>query len=1048
MAFRLNFGSVSDLPKGTNALDSYMGIYVLKKYGLSAWTPITDWGLPNLMNLSPQLLFEYILPATLFIRSFEFLSFLLAGMAMYSVSRRFVKNESAATVSGLFYMISVETSQLFEGHAPLMLSFAMFPWAFLAIYDIIKRPNLRGAMILAFVFYLLFALGDIGMFYMIVVISLFEFIFLEARTIVNKTWNSDHVKFIALSGVLFVVVNVAWIFQYLSGNRPQFTTNVTTIVAPFSQVSGQQIYYSLVGFIADNSYTYFSLHNFEYSFIHGYYYLIFLILPVLIFTYVTIRKDKILTVLAVSAIPAMVISTANLYPGLTLFNEFLYFHFPLFNYIPALFRWNFYTDFVYALILAYIMNDAFGIMSNKAIRWNWKRNLRFSRIMKRALSKTSTRKIAAFGIILLLLFIIFSQNSEIFTEPPGTFSFPNQFTIGYANLSKNSNSNVLTIPFGAIYSRTNYAGVSQSTEFMSPYFSGHNALMFQAGDPYSLEMDYFIGNGITYGLTNNITKFLSSVNTGYVVTTRYGNWSQSSDPIYDPAENYQGYLDQYNKGSLIYNGENETAYQLSTSGLVYFSTSYYVYFGGSGLLYNILDQPWYNGTNSPLINGSLLPTDQAGQIIEHSTALIISPNSLNEVQPYISIASRNNVPVIEIFDYKDMPPASISKIYEPWNSSNAYSFNLKNGTSQIQSPSFVKSLIKYGYRSVNLSYRGETGNIYAILVSYGKSQLEESSFTPFSESTALPWTNLSIVSAGINNQGKYPYNGSIEIQKYNNASKLIWRFTPNNSTFQYLNFEYGDILNSSYLSFSEYGKSIENYAFQAIFSNGTASFGSPVIESINIYNSSDNLTNVYFNLNPLINYSTELGKNFDVQRFVIGLTQSGNESRLVLSNFDLLKSKSLNNGFINAELGNVSLNSNVSNFTFNATQNVLFDTITLVYGNMSHILEYSKNTSVLAVEQSTPSKYSLDFNSEKTGILVFAQLYNSQWKLSGIDGVHLVTNIGLNGWFINSSSGGQLKLSISYLGQTYLYQGMTLELILIGASVVTLGISVRIRRKK
>lgn len=1048
--FRFNFGSTSNFPMGTNALDSYIGNYAFKKFGIITWYPVTDWGQPVIGIAAIIDPFIIVLPETIFIRLFEFVSFLLAGIAMYFVSKRFVENEIAAMSSGFFYMIAVETSQFFEGHTGLMLSFAIFPWVFLAIYDIIKKPSLKSAIILAFIFYMLFSVGDIGAFYMIVVICFFEFLFIEVKNIVEKTWGSEHAKFIVMSAVLFVVANAAWIYQYLSGNRPQFSTNVTTVIAPFSQVSGQPIYYSLVGFIADNTYTFVTLHNFEYSFLHGYYYLIFLILPVLIFTFVAVRRNTPLIFLAVSAIPAMLISTGNLYPGVSSINEFLYFHFPLFNYIPALFRWNFYTDFVYAFILAYIVADALKVLSHKGLEWNWKRTLPLDKTLRNIFSKTRNRKIAAIIVISIFAFVAFGQNSEVFTEPPGTFSFPHQFTVGYSNLTQNGRSNVLTIPFGAIYSRTTYGGVSQSTEFMTPYFSGHNALMFQAGDPYSLQMDYFVGNGMTYGLTNNITKFLSAANTGYVITTKYGNWSQSSDAIYNPPTNYHGYLEQHNKGTVVYSGSNQTTYKLSNSGQVYFSSSYYVYFGGSSLLYDILNEPWYNGTSTPLINGSLLHSPQADQVISHSAGLIVTPATANETTKYISLASRNNIPIIEILGYSSMPKNSISQIYEPWNSSNAYSFDLINGSSVLPDSLFFGNLIVNGYSSVNLSTRSHIGNIFSLSFSGGGRHLYKNLATSFGKSATLPWKNLSIVTAGINNQGSYPYNGTVKLQKTENGSKLLWNFTANNNTFQYLNFEYGNILNSDYLHFVQEGQSHENYVFQAILSNGSASYSSPVIRSTNLYNSSDNLTEVYFDLYALNAYAASLGKNVSVQRFVIGLPNTGNQSSAILRDFELLNvTGQEGRGFQNVNFGSLALAGNSPQLTLNATENVLLNTVTLIFANGSSNVRSPEYTRV-SYTQPSPSQYFFDFNTTQSGILIFSQTYDEQWNLSGINGDHVVVNVGLNGWFINASGKSivNASASITYSGQIYLYHGIVIETILMAASAGLIAIATRGRKRK
>ena len=989
-----------------------------------------------------------ILAETTFIRLFDFISFLLAGLTMYVFSRRFVKNEIAAISSGFFYMITVETSQFFEGHAGLMLSFAIFPMALLAIYDIIKKPNVKNAIIVALLFYILFTVGDLGAFYMIVVVTIFEFICLEVRNIIRKDWGISHLKFLILSAFLFVVFNAAWMFQYVFGNRPQFTTNVTTVIAPFSQVGGSPLFYSLAGFIADNTYTYVTLHNFEYSFIHGNYYLIFLILPLLVFTYVAAKRNLPLIFLSISSIPAIIISTGNLYPGLSLFNEFLYIHFPLFNYIPALFRWNFYTDFVYAFILAFIVSDSLKVLSNKKIDWNWKRELPLDKALRNIFSKIRVRKIAAIFVIIIFAFVAFGQNSEVFTEPPGTFSFPHQLTAGYYNLSQNSDSNVLTIPFGAIYSRTNYGGVSQSTEFMSPYFSGHNALMFQAGNPYSLQMDYFVGNGITYGLTNNITKFLSAANTGYVVTTKYGNWSQSSDAIYNPPVNYHGFQEQNHKGSVIYSGPNMTAYRLSNSGQVYFSPSYYVYFGGSSLLYDILNEPWYNGTSTPLINGSLLNSAQADQIVSHSAGLVVTPATADEITKYISLASADNIPIIEIFDYSEMPKNSISKTYEPWNASNAYSFNLVNGSTNLPDTPLMGNLTGSGYSQVNVSARVHIGHIFSLSFSAGAHHLYRNLTTPYSNLSAFPWTNMSIVTAGINNQGLYPYNGTVKLQTKDNVSNLLWNFTPNNNTFQYLNFEYGSILNSDYLHFVQKGEPSHNYVFQALMSNGSVSYSSPVVNSIELYNSSANLTQVYFNLYSLNSYAASLGKNVEVERFVVGLPFTGNQSSAILSDFELLNvSGSSGNVFQNVNFGSLELPANTSQMFLNATANVLFDTVTLTFNNGTMKLNPSQNTRV-AYDQHSPSSYSFDLNASEPGILVFAQTYSNQWNLSGINGNHVVVNIGLNGWFINGSGNGLAKASITYSGDTYLYHGMIIEVILLVVSASLLVAASKRKRRK
>ena len=307
---------------------------------------------------------------------------------------------------------------------------------------------------------------------------------------------------------------------------------------------------------------------------------------------------------------------------------------------------------------------------------------------------------------------------------------------------------------------------------------------------------------------------------------------------------------------------------------------------------------------------------------------------------------------------------------------------------------------------------------------------------------------MGIVTAGINNQGLYPYNGTVKLQTKDNVSNLLWTFTPNNNTFQYLNFEYGNILNSDYLHFVQKGEPSHNYGFQAILSNGSVSYSSPVVNSIELYNSSANLTQVYFNLYSLNSYAASLGKNVEVERFVVGLPFTGNQSSAILSDFELLNvSGSSGNVFQNVNFGSLELPANTSQMILNATANVLFDTVTLTFNNGTMKLNPSQNTRV-AYDQHSPSSYSFDLNASEPGILVFTQTYSNQWNLSGINGDHVVTNIGLNGWFINDAGNGLAKASITYSGDTYLYHGMIIEAILLTVSASLLVATSKRKRRK
>jgi hypothetical protein len=255
-------------------------------------------------------------------------------------------------------------------------------------------------------------------------------------------------------------------------------------------------------------------------------------------------------------------------------------------------------------------------------------------------------------------------------------------------------------------------------------------------------------------------------------------------------------------------------------------------------------------------------------------------------------------------------------------------------------------------------------------------------------------------------------------------------------------------LKADYLHFVQDGKSQYDYIFQAILSNGSKLCSTPVINSIDLYNRSDNLTNIYFNLAGLNEYASSLGNNVGVERFVIGLPKTGNKSSVVLSDFNLLNdSEQQVAGFTNIVLGNLNLTGNSPSMTLNATGNVQFNTITLIFTNGRTDINTQGYSKVFS-SNSSPSQYFLNLKTTRSGVLVFAQTYSDLWGLSGINGEHIVANIGLNGWFINSTTKGTVNASITYAGQAYLYHGMVIEGILIATSIGLLVVWTCYKRKK
>ncbi|MEM0134409.1 MAG: hypothetical protein QXU18_04170 [Thermoplasmatales archaeon] len=1043
--FRTDFGNSANFPMGTNALDTYISNYSLKRFGIISWYPLTDWGQP-VINVSTLLdPFILLVPETIFIRSLEFICFALSYVSMYIFSYHLTKSKLGAFVASVFYSLGVETSQFFEGHLGLMISFALFPLIILSIYSTVKKPNLKNAIILGILAYLLFSIGDIGGFYMIAIIALFEIIVLEAFNIMKRVKLVASLKYLTVGAFIFILTNFAWLFTYLSGNRPQFTTNITVKISPFSQVSGVPIKLGITGFIADNTFTTIALHNIDYSFLSGNFYLLFFTIPAIVVIYGYFTKNKRLKLFILTALVSILISTGSQYPGISQFNYVLYTYFPLFNYIPALYRWNFYTDFVYATVFAFLVGDL-------TRKYSLRESLNLKLLINKRVRKSPPdghrlSKILVALLVIALILLPFCQNSEVMSSPPTTFEFPSDHTSAYIDLYGNSDSNILTIPFGAIYSRTPWSGVSQSSIFMSPYFSGHNSIMFQAGDPYSLAMDNFIGNGITYGLTNNITKFLSATNTKYVVTTHYSNWSRSSDAIYDPPNNYNGYMNQTSKGEIIYSTANQTTFMLNNSGQIYYSPTYFVYFGGSSLLYEILNQPWYNGTSTPLINGSAISGKLLDIVLSHSSALIVSPLTINDLTPYQNTLQKFNIPVYVIYNYKDFPGADIKSSYTPWEASNANSFNIVNGASLSLNNSIIGNLVDLGYNNVTTSIRANTGQFYTLMLSNGNGTSKYIvSPSPVMENVSnISWKS-SLVSAGINNQNRYSYDGNTSIIKVDNITYRVWNFSPYNDTFQYLNFPFGNVLDHEYLHFIQKGTQLLNYLFQAILVNNNGTQVDFNAESISSVNNSENITNVYFDLSGLDAYISELNENLTVQRFVIGFPSTLNFTQEELRNFDLFNTTTYNSSFVNYAFGNDQLNLTTRTLNITASSNIAINTITLAFTKNGYIPHHAASTPV-RVRSYNPTSYDISVPQNANGILVFTQTYSQLWNLTLNNIAHVPVDIGLNGWLLTNETHNGTNVSINYLGQKFLVKG---EIIQYSAEVtftILMAIYLMIRKK-
>ena len=675
-----------------------MGFVFDRRFGLSAWTPITDWGQPLPGFMGPSLFYglSLLINPTTLIRLIEFFTFSTAGITAYYVCFKLVKRSGPSYVSGLYYMLMTETSQFFDGHLPLMITFSIMPLFFYSVYLAFNRPNIKLFISLAILLYILTSIGDLGGLYMVLFFALPFSIYLIARRTLEKKYSWYEVGSIAIGALLFLGLILTWLIPYSLGVRPEYTTNITSNIVGFNATGGISFALSFIGFIGDNSYTLFALHHDTYALFHGPLIFIYFILPMVILFYVIKKHNRTLYLIYFVAILSSIISTGNFYPGISSFNYFLYEYVPFFDSIPALFRYTVFTVFAYSIILSFLLSDVLDFISQQfkhiQINTDW------HSFRLRLFHSFDIKGVLAIICVLLVIITPFVQNYEVFSVPPGEFTFPAQYTAAYSNISGNTSGNILAVPFGVTYERTPWGMVSQSSSFMSTYYSNRNVVLFEAGTPYSRAIDFLVGNGLTFGFSNNMTKFLEAVNVKYIVSTNYANWGYASSSIYDPQQSYLALKNQTGLGNPINYSTLQQVYTLNdVSSSVSFSSTYYVYYGNDGLLYEIFNEPWYLGSRTPLIDGNDL-NSATTEIVSHAAGIIVSPSTLQRLPNGVILsAAKSNVPFYVIENYTNVQGNELKTVNEPWISSNSISFTSSKGKSNMDLKTGLETLKAYGY---------------------------------------------------------------------------------------------------------------------------------------------------------------------------------------------------------------------------------------------------------------------------------------------------------------------------------------------------------------
>ena len=348
---RMDFGT-SGLPKGTNILDSYLSFYSVKGVGIFPWDPLTDWGQPTPGFTGPTLIFPFIeiLPLSVLIRALEFIMIFLSGfltcVAFLKSGFKLVSSLLAST----YYLLMTETSQFFDGHLGLMITFALFPMFVYLLYRLVRRPSFMYSILVALLLYLIFSLGDMGGFYMVILGSIPPFLYLLVNRIRERKYERSEWALLLYAPVIFIFFSLTWLIPYLFGIHPEYTTTIITHISSFRNTDGILPQFSFSGFISDISYTLFYLRHGNYSIFPDSLYPVYLSLPILLGYYaVKERRIKLIFILLYSLFFA-VIATGPIIPVVSSFNYLIYNFVPLFDYIPAVFRWDYFTVLGYTYL--------------------------------------------------------------------------------------------------------------------------------------------------------------------------------------------------------------------------------------------------------------------------------------------------------------------------------------------------------------------------------------------------------------------------------------------------------------------------------------------------------------------------------------------------------------------------------------------------------------------------------------------------------------------------------------------------------------------------
>lgn len=1063
ITFRAGVGGPGTFPQGTNALNTYLYYWFVQQHPLATWLfPFTDWGqpVPGFTGVTPLTPLALALDPGVLVRGIEIASWVGAGLSLYAGVRRIGGTPKGAAVAGLYYLMLAQTPQLFEGHVGVMVVVALAPLFLASVYRGLDRPNLTDGLLAALLLYLQVTLGDVGMVYFVLLFGVLLAAYTIARRILRDRYRRRELARVVIAVGVFALSMTSWLVPFALGIRPQYTTTITTSSLPFAQTASENFGYAFIGYVQDNSFVHFTYHRFSYGLFDQALLPLYFLIPVTLLVYVLAARNWDRGVLYLAAVLAMVFATGHLFPGLASFNGWIYDHVPYFGAIPALFRWNQITILAYGFLLGLLLSDL--------ERGTWPVRGRLRSVLRRALRRParapspprpawgrvrsfghdvrarSRRRSVLMAIAMAVVAITVVQSFEVVAQPPGLFTYPSEYTAGFAALRHEPlHGGILAVPFSGIYERSPWGGVTESSLFMGPYFTGADTELFEAGTPYSLALDTFVGDGLTLGYSRNMTKLLGGLNVEYVVATRYANWSYINTFAYDPRLSYYALGNQTDLGPPEEVAGVQTLYQVPGSvGNVSFHPRYFVYYGPPALIYQVLDQPWYTGSGDVLIDGSSIAGDPA-PFAAHAAGLIAAPASLGAIPaPALDAAFAAGVPVQIVGEANDATGFNVTHQLDPWNASGGQVVTVDEPTGSLVSDLSTAPLYDAGYRTVAVSVRASPPPGPAWLeATYGAGSVRVPlAGAHVSASQSLPYAQNGFAVPVAANNSTYAPGANATAYRSNGVDYLRWSFVNDSNDSQFLRMNVTNLTGWNGLALNLEGNAQIPLVWR-ILENSTVVDVPGYATFVPIQG---NLTHASFYLPPS-GYASGAGPMTPpgaVRGIELMLPPHVNVSSLVLSNVSLFDAPPA--PYRSTYLGTFRLGGE-DNLTVTAPTGARLNSVTISTGlvNASAPSTFVGGFAPLA----TPT--ALDFTPGVSGwgVVLLAQTYHPAWTLEGAGpAAHAAANIGLNAWLVDLAPADQLR--ITYGADALVVQAYELEGGLAGAALVGVaGVLVRRSRR-